>query len=81
MNFEENRSRGNQIINGSIAVWEGDYKLIHYLEKNEYLLFNVKQDPQEMDNLIDREPEVGQRLLSLIKSNLEMANERIRTNK
>ena len=81
MNFEQNRSRGNQIINGSIAVWEGDYKLIHYLERNESLLFNLKQDPDELDNLIDREPEAGQHLLYLIQDNLNNANESIRMEK
>ncbi len=33
MNFEENRSRGHQISRGSVAVWEGDYKLMHYLKR------------------------------------------------
>lgn len=79
MNFEATRSRGNQITNGSIAVWEGDYKLIHYLERNESLLFNVTRDPGEMDNLIDREPETGQHLLNLIQDNLKQANKSIRS--
>ena len=72
-----NRSRGYPMTKGTIAVWEGDYKLIHYLEEDNSLLFNLKQDPEEMDNLIDREPETGNRLLDLIKTNLEKANERI----
>jgi arylsulfatase A-like enzyme len=78
MNFEANRSRGSKIINGSIAVWEGDYKLIHYLERNESLLFNLTRDPDELDNLIDREREVGQRLLHLLQDNLNQANKKIR---
>jgi len=78
MNFEQNRSRGNKIINGSIAVWDGDYKLIHYLGRNESLLFNMKQDPDELDNLIGIEPETGDNLRNLIKANLGKANERIR---
>ncbi len=77
MNFEKNPSRGHKIEKGTIAVWEGDYKLIHYLEKDKSLLFNLKQDPGELDNLIDKEPEIAQYLLSLIKEKLRKANERI----
>ncbi|HDH04470.1 MAG TPA: DUF4976 domain-containing protein [Nitrospirae bacterium] len=78
MNFRKNSSRRYQITKGTIAVWDGDYKLIHYLEKEESLLFNLKQDPDELNNLFDREPEVGQRLLSLIQENLKEANDRIK---
>jgi len=78
MNFEENPSRGHQITRGSIAVWDGDYKLINYLKRNEYLLFNVRQDPDELDNLIEKEPEIGNHLRNIIKIGLENANRRIR---
>jgi arylsulfatase A-like enzyme len=77
MNFEENPSRGHQITRGSIAVWEGDYKLIHYIERGESLLFNLKVDPQELNNLFNKENETGQRLLRMILDRLEQANERI----
>lgn len=77
MNFEGNRSRGRQIVSGSIAVWEDDYKLIHYLGKNKSLLFNLKQDPDEMNNLYDKETETGLHLLGLIQDNLKKANEKI----
>ncbi len=77
MNFEKNPSRGHQITKGTIAVWEGDYKLIHYLEEKESLLFNLKKDPRELNNLFDRKPETGKHLLSLIHENLKKANERI----
>jgi hypothetical protein len=79
MYFEKNRSRGHQITKGTIAVWDGDYKLIHYLEEGTSLLFNLEHDPEERDNLIDRETEVGQRLMTLIQVNLREANERIRS--
>ena len=78
MNFEGNRSRGHQITRGSIAVWEGDYKMIHYLERNESLFFNIKADPGELFNIIDHEPEKTQYMHSLIQNGLENANERIR---
>ncbi len=81
MNFEKNPSRGHQITKGTIAVWEGDYKLIYYLEEKRSLLFNLKHDPDELNNLYDKEYETGQRLLSLIKGNLKEANERIKREK
>jgi arylsulfatase A-like enzyme len=79
MSLEKNPSRGHQITKGTIAVWKDDYKLIHYLEKDKSLLFNLKKDPDEIVNLIEEEPEIGKHLLGLIQDNLEEANERIRT--
>jgi arylsulfatase A-like enzyme len=76
MNFEENPSRGHTIMNGSIAVWEGDYKLIHYLGKNESLLFNLRHDPDELVNIFDKRAETGQRLLTLLLEDLEKANKK-----
>ncbi len=78
MTFQSNRSRGHQITSGTIAVWEGSYKLIHYLKKGKSLLFNLEQDPGELNNLFDKKPDVGQRLLALIQDNLKKANEKIR---
>jgi len=78
MNFEENPSRGYQITKGNIAVWEGDYKLIHYLGRKESLLFNLKQDPDELDNLFNKEPDISQHLFDLVQLNFEKANTKIR---
>ena len=41
MNFKNNHGRESKITKGTNAVWEGDYKLIHYLEEKKYLLFNL----------------------------------------
>lgn len=65
------------ITKGILAVWEGDYKLVHYLEKNKSLLFNLKTDPDELNNLIDKEPVKGDQLLTFLKEHLKEANERI----
>ena len=81
MNFEKNPSLGHEITRGTVAVWEDDYKLIHYLEDNKSLLFNLKQDPDELNDLFEKEPEAGQRLLTLIQKNLKEANERIKSEK
>jgi len=77
MVLDRNPSLGHLITRGTIAVWEGDYKLIHYLDENRSLLFNLKDDPDELNNLFDKEPETARRLLALIKDNLKKANERI----
>ena len=78
MNFQKNRSRSHPITTGTIAVREGDYKLIHYIEKEESLLFNLKEDPDEIDNLFDTEPDTGRLLLTILHDNLKKANERIK---
>ena len=78
MALQKNHSRGRSINKGTIAVWKGDYKLIHYLEERKSLLFNLKQDPDELNNLFDKEPESGHYLLALIQENLRKANEKIR---
>lgn len=77
MNLEQNSSRRHQITKGTVAVWDGDYKMIHNLEKEESRLFNLRDDPGELKNLINEEPEVGGRLLNLIHENLKRANKRI----
>ncbi len=78
MNFEENQSRGHQITRGSIAVWEGDYKLIYYLKRKQSLLFNLKNDPDELNNLILSEPGIARHMLRLINDHLEKANEKMK---
>jgi arylsulfatase A-like enzyme len=74
--FYKNRSDGDP-VRGTIAVWDGDYKLIYFNldETPESFLFNLKQDPDELNNLLDSEPEVGRRLLALIKNELKKAAE------
>ena len=72
------RPRGLKIDTGIIAVWEGDYKFIHQLRKNkDDELYNLKNDPDEMNNILDKEPLISRRLLGLIQDNLKKANQRI----
>lgn len=83
-NFDKN-DKSKPITEGSIALWDGDYKLVNYLHiKNKAisaitgpLLFNLKDDPGEMHNLFNEEPEIGQRLLKITQDKLKQANERI----
>jgi len=77
MSFQKNPSTGDGITKGTVAVWEDDFKLIHYLEDDKSLLFNLKRDSDELNNLFDEEREIGQHLRTLILDNLIKANERI----
>jgi arylsulfatase A-like enzyme len=78
MSFQKNPSTGEKINRGTIAVWEGDYKLIHYLEDNKSLLFDLHKDPDELNNVYDEKPEIAQHLLFLIQKNLDKSAEKIR---
>ena len=80
MRLEGNRS-GEPISTGTIAVWDGHYKLIHYLEENRSLLFDLNNDAGEIHNLFDEKPETGQYLLGIVKYNIELANENITAGK
>ena len=66
---------GEMISKGTIAVWEGDYKLMHDLGKKTSQLFNLKNDPDELNNLIDKEPAIGQHLVGLILDKISKANQ------
>lgn len=77
MSLETNVSGRHKISKGTIAVWEGDYKLIRYLDYDKTFLFNLARDPHELNNLMDKEPERKKHLLSLILENFDKANKRI----
>jgi arylsulfatase A-like enzyme len=67
---------GKEIISkGTFAVWYGDYKLIHDLEKKTSQLFNLKNDPDEKSDLMDKEPSIGQQLIGFIIDNVDKANQ------
>ncbi len=66
------KSRINDPIKkGLIAAWEGNYKLIYDIESKKSLLFDLNQDPNELNNLFEDDPESGRRLLNLIKADLK----------
>ncbi|MEM3101507.1 MAG: sulfatase [Candidatus Nitrosotenuis sp.] len=77
MNFKKNPSRGHQISEGTIAVWEGDYKLIYYLKDGKSLLFNLKNDPEELDDISNEKSSITRHLLALIQDNLLKINKGI----
>jgi arylsulfatase K len=49
---------------------KGDYKLLVY-EGYPSRLFNLRNDPAELDDLIDREPEVAAELLAILDSEVD----------
>ena len=73
VDFQKNPS-GEMISQGTVAVYEGDYKLIHDLGKKTSQLFNIKNDPYEQNNLINNKPAVGQHLLNFIMDEINKAN-------
>lgn len=53
----------------SEAVIEGDYKLIHFLDKGEWELYDLKTDEGETVNLIDDVPNKARRMGNLLHCN------------
>ncbi len=70
MQFKENRLFGNPITKGTVAIVDGGYKFINYLEDDRVLLFNLRQDPNETNDLSEEEPEVVERFKRLIDQNI-----------
>lgn len=81
LSLSKNKVKESITTSGTIALWEEDYKLIHFLDNKRSLLFNLKDDPDELKNLFSKEPEKGQQLLTVIQDKLKQANERILADK
>lgn len=65
----------------TISIRKDDYKLMYFYGYNELgeageriELYNIKDDPDELNNLYDTEKEIGQELLNEIKAKLEEVN-------
>ncbi|MEM3101642.1 MAG: hypothetical protein QXT99_09880, partial [Candidatus Nitrosotenuis sp.] len=68
----------SEIKNGTIAVWEGDYKLIYYIEKDESSLFNIRIDHLESRDIRSEAVDVAERLQDVITDALKDNNLRLR---
>jgi len=77
MQLDKNRSIGEPITKATIAVWEGDYKLIYYTKDSKTMLFNLRSDSKENHDISDENPKIVQRLLNLIRDDLSLANKKI----
>jgi arylsulfatase A-like enzyme len=58
---------GNQGGTPGSSVRDGDWKLIEFFEDNRLELYNLREDESESNNLADREPQVRDRLHSLLR--------------
>ena len=53
---------GHGVRESSFMLRQGDWKLIYYPESKEHQVFNLRQDPDELTNLFQTEPEKAQQL-------------------
>ncbi len=61
------------------AIRDGDYKLIEYYDSGRRELFHLATDVSESQNLIEREPEVAQRLAAKLASWLKQVDAQMPT--
>jgi len=62
--FPHYSNHGMQSPSG--AVRYGDYKLLEYFENNSVQLFNLKDDISEQNNLADSQPELADKMRSML---------------
>ena len=65
---------GNQGGDPSSIIRLGKWKLIHYYEEEHNELYNLKTDPYEQTNLVDKYPEIAEKLDSQLMSWLKEVN-------
>ena len=58
---------GNQGGTPGASVRSGDFKLIEFFEDGSLELYNLKDDPGELENVVAEFPDVAQRLHGLLK--------------
>ena len=81
MNLTKNAKYGS-LENGSIALVKDPYKLVYYYGYNEldsmdgeaFELYDLKQDPEELNNLYHVEKKLAQNLLGELKTKLVEVN-------
>ena len=60
---------------GTVALLKGEYKLIHYFGydgfEDQYELYNLKKDPDELDDIFEKIPAVGLALKEVLFTKLE----------
>lgn len=68
---------GNQGGTPGSSVRMGDYKLIEFFEDSHIELYNLKQDIKEDNNIADKEPQIAEQMLNMLKKWRESVNARI----
>lgn len=68
------------IKGGSFMIRRGDYKLLHYITHGDNSipdeLYNLKDDPEEMNDLIKTHPEIGSELQAELEIKLQQVNQK-----
>jgi len=76
----EKSEQHGPLTTATVSIRKGDYKLMYFfgykeLNDSERIeLYNIKDDPEELNNLFDKENEIGMELLSEIKWKLKEVN-------
>ncbi len=68
---------------GTVSMVKGRYKLIHYLNddsSNPYELYDLANDPEELENLIPSQRSLAQELQDELRSKIEEVNRTFRSN-
>jgi arylsulfatase A-like enzyme len=82
--IEAKKSNKNQpLTQYSIAMIKGRYKLIAYQYpdyENQYELYDLESDPEEMDDLMASNPEVAGELKAELLANLKEVNQQLQNN-
>jgi arylsulfatase A-like enzyme len=84
MNFERNR-RFDQLTTGSIAMVQGRWKYVHYLNLKKYVhmpamsdqLYDLGADPNEQNNLAAQQPERAAAMKAAILAELDQHDEAV----
>lgn len=78
MEMKRNHARG-PIGSGSFAIMKDQYKLVHYLgdKLSLYELYDLKNDPEELENRLRIERDIARQLKLELDSALRAANHRI----
>jgi len=73
------------VVKASLVLYRGDYKLVYYFGYKEtenqdgvVELYNVKYDPDELNDLAETEREIANKMLEDVKNKLMVANQPFR---
>jgi arylsulfatase A-like enzyme len=77
MNLEPNRIFA-PITKGTVAVMDGEYKFVRYLDSGREQLYRYRTDNGEEHDLIQSDPEVAARLRKVLLDKIEEVNRQFR---
>ncbi|MGA2388489.1 MAG: sulfatase [Candidatus Sulfotelmatobacter sp.] len=79
MNLEPN-STFHPVTKGTVAVMDGDFKFVRYLDSGKEQLYRYKTDKDEENNLLQSEPEIAKRMRNVLLEKLDEVNRRFSRN-